>query len=96
MPVFFGHSLAVHLQLIAEIDVAEAERILAEIPGIELEGVPSPVKSAANSDKIFVGRLRQEGDDPMTLKLWIVADNVRFGVARNVIELAEIFEKSYT
>ena len=95
LPVFFGHSLTVHLQLAAEINVAEAERILAQIPGIELGVAPSPVESAANSDKIFVGRLRQESNDPTVLKLWIVADNVRFGVARSVIEVAEILEKSY-
>ncbi len=96
LPVFFGHSMTVHLQLGAEIDVAEAERILAKTPGIELAVAPSSVAPAANSEGVFVGRLRQESDDPMGLKLWIVADNVRFGVAKNVILLAEILEKNVT
>lgn len=94
LPVFFGHSLTVHLQLSAEISVAEAEQILAKIPGIELAVAPSAVEPAANSEKVFVGRLRQDNGEPSSLKLWIVADNVRFGVARNVIELAEILEKN--
>jgi aspartate-semialdehyde dehydrogenase len=94
LPVFFAHSLTVHLQLASEITVVEAEQILVKIPGIELAVAPSAVEPAANSEKVFVGRLRQESDAPMTLKLWIVADNVRFGVARNVIELAEILEKN--
>jgi aspartate-semialdehyde dehydrogenase len=95
LPVFFGHSLVVHLQLAEAIELSEVERILAEIPAIELDTAPSAVASAINSEKIFVGRLRLESDDPLVLKLWIVADNVRFGVARNVIEVAEILEKTY-
>ncbi len=95
LPVFFGHSLTVHLQLASEVNLAEVERILSQTPGIKLAESPSAVEPAANSEDIFVGRLRQESDDPTHLKLWIVADNVRSGVARNVIEVAEILEKSY-
>jgi aspartate-semialdehyde dehydrogenase len=95
IPVFFGHSLVVHLRLATEVTVEEVERLLAQIPAAELEQVPSAVGSAVNSDQLFVGRVRLESDDPMVLKLWIVADNVRYGVARNVIEVAEILEKSY-
>ncbi len=94
LPVFFGHSLAVHLQLSGELTALEAEQILAEIPAITLAESPSAVEPAANSEAVFVGRLRQDGDDPAALKLWIVADNVRFGVASNAIGLAEILEKS--
>jgi aspartate-semialdehyde dehydrogenase len=95
LPVFFGHSLVVHLQLAAPIELPEVERILAKNPAIELGQAPSAAKSAVNSEKIFVGRLRLASDDPLRLQLWIVADNVRFGVARSVIEIAEILEKSY-
>jgi aspartate-semialdehyde dehydrogenase len=94
LPVFFGHSLAVHLQLAAGPDLSEIEAILAKIPGVELSLAPTAVESAANSDRLFVGRLRQESGDPTLLKLWVVADNVRYGVARNVIGIAEILEKS--
>jgi aspartate-semialdehyde dehydrogenase len=96
LPVFFGHSLAVHLELATAIELPEVERILAQVPAIELGLAPSVLSSAVNSEKVFVGRLRLESSEPQVLKLWIVADNVRFGVARNVIEVAEILEKSYT
>ncbi len=94
LPVFFGHSLAVHLQLSSELTAHEAEQILAKIPAITLAESPSAVEPAANSEAVFVGRLRQGSEDPAALQLWIVADNVRFGLARNVIGLAEILEKS--
>jgi aspartate-semialdehyde dehydrogenase len=94
LPVFFGHSLTVHLQLSDELSALEAEQLLAKNPLIELGDSPSAVESAANSEAVFVGRLCQESNDLTALRLWIVADNVRFGIARNVISIAEILEKS--
>jgi aspartate-semialdehyde dehydrogenase len=87
--------MAVHLELDTEYSVVEVERLLSEIPGIELSAVPTAVSPVANREEVFVGRLRQESDEPAELKFWIVADNVRFGVARNVIDIAKILEKSY-
>lgn len=95
VPVFFGHSLVVHLQLGKELPLSEAERILANTPGVKVALAPSAVESAANNGELYVGRLRQESGDTTALQLWIVADNIRFGVAKNVIWLAEILEKSY-
>lgn len=94
IPVFFGHSMAVHLKLSDEMELAEIERILADNPAIQLAESPSAVAPAANSQAIYVGRLRLDGDDPSLLQLWIVADNLRSGVAGNVISVAEILEKT--
>ncbi len=94
LPVFFGHSLAVHLQLAGEMGLAEVESLLLGVPGIKLGEAPSAVEPAANSEAIHVGRIRQDGDEPAALQLWIVADNVRSGIAANVIGVAEILEKS--
>lgn len=94
LPVFFGHSLAVHLRLRGEADMVEIGRILANIPIVELVSAPSAVEAAANREGVFVGRLRQEEGDPHGIRLWIVADNVRFGIAWNVIRVVEILEKS--
>lgn len=95
LPVFFGHSMAVHLQLDAATELAEIERILGEIPAIALQPAPTAVHAAANNDTLYVGRLRQDSTDPASVQLWIVADNLRFGVARMAVELAQILEKSY-
>jgi len=95
LPVFFCHSLTVHLQMSSEITVAESEQILSKISGIQLAEAPTAVEPAANSEDIFVGRLRQESGDLTALKFWIVADNVRSSIANNVIEVAKILEKTY-
>ena len=95
IPVFFGHSLAVHLQFSTETSVAAVEETLSNIPEIQLAKSPSAVEPAANQEGVFVGRIRQDTANQGHIQLWIVADNVRFGLARNVITIAEILEKSF-
>jgi aspartate-semialdehyde dehydrogenase len=97
VPVFYGHSLAVHLQTEASLTADEARVILGETPGVELmEGkVPTPALDAANHDAIYVGRLREGLGHGGGLNLWITSDNSRKGAALNALQIAEIVEKCY-
>ncbi|MEM7200220.1 MAG: aspartate-semialdehyde dehydrogenase [Planctomycetota bacterium] len=95
VPVFYGHSEAVHLELREPLDVDTARTLLRDAPGLELmddreaADFPTPVKQAAGTDPVFVGRIRQGLDDPRKLNLWVVADNVRKGAALNSVQIAE-------
>lgn len=98
VPVFFGHSMAVHLQTTASLTVEEARAILSETPGVELmdgETAPTPALDAVNQDTIYVGRLREVLGQSTGLNLWITADNTRKGAALNALQIAEILEKCY-
>lgn len=93
-PVFFGHSLSIHLQFAEPVTLEPLQELLAAQPAVSLEEEPSAVEEAANSPLIYVGRLRLDRTQPEGAALWTVADNLRYGVARNVIRLAEILEKN--
>ena len=101
VPVFFGHSMAVHLETREKISAEAARRVLAKTPGVELldrsdEGAfPTAVSEAVGSDAVYVGRVREDITHPRGLDLWIVADNVRKGAALNCIQIAEILVKDY-
>ena len=101
VPVFYGHSLAVHIETRNKISVAAARRLLEKSPGVKLmSGVkagtyPTAVTEAAGSDVVYVGRLREDVSHANGLDLWIVADNVRKGAALNSIQIAEILVKDY-
>jgi aspartate-semialdehyde dehydrogenase len=101
VPVFFGHSEAVHIETKAKITAPEARALLEEAPGIvvmdslEAGGYPTPVGDAAGKDPVFVGRIREDISHPRGLDLWIVADNIRKGAALNAIQVAELLVKSY-
>ena len=95
IPVFYGHSEAVHIETRAPITVAQARVLLAEAPGVVLHdeaapgGYPTPVLDGAGNDAVYVGRVRQDCSHPRGLNLWVVSDNVRKGAALNSVQIAE-------
>jgi aspartate-semialdehyde dehydrogenase len=95
VPVFYGHSEAVHIETRDKISAAEAQRLLAAAPGVVLlderkpGGYPTPVGDASGKDAVFVGRVREDISHPRGLDLWVVSDNVRKGAALNSIQIAE-------
>ncbi len=96
VPVFFGHSEAVHIETRRKITAAEARELLAKAPGVEVldhrraGGYPTAATEAANRDAVYVGRIREDISHERGLNLWIVADNVRKGAATNSVQIAEI------
>lgn len=101
VPVFYGHSEAVHIETRRKLTVAEARGLLAQAPGVKLidervpGGYPTAVTEAAQHDEVFVGRIREDISCPHGLDLWIVADNIRKGAALNSVQIAEILAKQY-
>jgi len=101
VPVFFGHSEAVHIETRDKISAADALALLEKAPGItviderELGGYPTPAEEAVGQDPVFVGRIREDISHPKGLSLWVVADNVRKGAALNSVQIAEILVRDY-
>lgn len=101
IPVFFGHSEAVHIETRDKITAEEARVLLASAPGIEVlderadGGYPTPVTEAAGRDPVYVGRIREDISHPRGLDLWVVSDNVRKGAALNSVQIAEILVAEY-
>ncbi|ODS62512.1 MAG: aspartate-semialdehyde dehydrogenase [Arenimonas sp. SCN 70-307] len=99
VPVFFGHSEAVHLETRRKLGADEARELLESAPGVEVVdergpgGYPTPVTHAAGSDPVYVGRIREDLSHPRGLDLWIVADNIRKGAALNAVQVAELVVK---
>jgi len=101
VPVFFGHSEAIHIETREPITVEAARALLDAAPGVEVldqrepGGYPTAVTEAADHDAVFVGRIRQDISHPRGLDLWVVADNLRKGAALNSIQIAEILAKNH-
>ena len=101
VPVFFGHSEAVHIETRAKISAVEVRALLAKAPGVtvvdshEDGGYPTAVTEATNQDPVFVGRIREDISHPRGINLWVVSDNVRKGAALNSIQIAEMLVKSH-
>jgi aspartate-semialdehyde dehydrogenase len=96
VPVFYGHSEAVHIETSRKITAAQARALLEKAPGVTVfderkpGGYPTAVTEAANHDTVYVGRIREDMSHERGLNLWIVADNIRKGAATNSVQIAEI------
>lgn len=101
IPVFHGHSEAVHIETKRPVTAAEAQSLLESAPGVEVidtrgdGGYPTPVSEAAGSDPVYVGRIREDISHPMGLNLWVVSDNLRKGAALNSVQIAEVLVEKY-
>jgi aspartate-semialdehyde dehydrogenase len=101
VPVFFGHSQALHLETRLKITAEQARSLLSKAPGVEVMderrpgGYPTAATEAANRDTVYVGRIREDISTDRGLNLWLVADNVRKGAATNSIQIAEILVREH-
>jgi len=101
VPVLYGHSEAIHLELKAPLSAEAAKQLLSSAPGVILmdDGkktrYPTPLVDASGRDEVFVGRIREDISHPLGLNLWVVADNIRKGAASNAIQIAEILQEQY-
>jgi aspartate-semialdehyde dehydrogenase len=94
VPVYVGHSEAVHVEFSHPITPDEVTAILREAPGVTVQDEPSvnlyPTPwVVAGKDDTFVGRIRQDVSHPNGIAMWIVSDNLRKGAALNAIQIAE-------
>jgi len=94
VPVFAGHSEAVNVEFSQPMSPEEAKRILAQAPGVKVLDDPTislypQPWPAADTDEVFVGRIRRDESHPNGLVMWIVADNLRKGAALNTVQIAE-------
>ncbi|NWJ52780.1 MAG: aspartate-semialdehyde dehydrogenase [Bacteroidetes bacterium] len=93
VPVVGGHSETANIEFENEFDLAEARKLLEEMPGVIVQDDPAtnfypmPLFSHGK-DEVFVGRIRRDESNPKTLNLWVVADNLRKGAATNAVQIA--------
>ncbi len=101
VPVFYGHSEAVHVETKEKITVDEARALLNDFPGVaviderEDGGYPTAVTEASGHDAVFVGRIRDDLSHPRGINFWVVSDNIRKGAALNSIQIAEYLLKHH-
>ena len=98
VPVAIGHSEAVLVETERPVTPEAARALWREFPGLEVvddlkndsasKRYPMPL-DCAGSDTTYVGRIRQDLDNPNGLAFWVVSDNLRKGAASNAVQIAE-------
>ena len=99
VPVFYGCSEAVNVEMAEKINLGKARELMAEAPGLVvaddlLDGYPAS-NDGVGQDAIFVGRLRADESKDSALNMWLVSDNLRKGAATNAVQIAELLVGKY-
>lgn len=94
VPVFVGHSEAVHVEFENDLSPGSARKILRASPGIMLVDDPAEEQYITPIDCVgdwatFISRLRRDTSVDHGLAFWVVSDNLRKGAALNAVQIAE-------
>ncbi|WP_132768409.1 aspartate-semialdehyde dehydrogenase [Tepidibacillus fermentans] len=94
IPVVYGHSESVYVELKQDYNLAEVLNLLKEAPGIVVVDDPANQEyplaiDAAGKLDVYVGRIRKDLNHPRALNMWIVSDNLLKGAAWNAVQIAE-------
>jgi aspartate-semialdehyde dehydrogenase len=95
VPVWRGHSEAVWVETHEPLGAERARALLHDAPGVRVVDNPAagayPLPStAAGTDDVLVGRIRDDASRRNGISLFVVADNLRKGAATNGVQIAEL------
>ena len=99
VPVKGGHSESVNVEFYTDFELSKVRQLLHDFPGVTVQDnpdvntYPMPIY-AAGKDEVFVGRIRRDFSQEMTLNMWVVSDNLRKGAATNAVQIAEHLYKN--
>ena len=91
VPVINGHSAAVRVVCDRPVTPAQAVASLTASSGVEVTADPHDFATPREIDgrrEVFVGRVRQDPNEPRALLMWVVADNLLKGAAWNAVQIA--------
>lgn len=97
IPVIYGHSESLYLELKKDVDVEKIKELLKNSEGIKIEDdlgtnkYPTPLE-VAGTDLTYIGRIRRDLYNSKGLSLWVVADNLRKGAATNAVQIIGAME----
>ena len=94
VPVFYGHSESINVEFERQFDLDELRAILSDAPGLIVQDDPAKniypmAVDAADTDPVYVGRIRRDFSVESGVNLWCVADNIRKGAATNAVQIAQ-------
>lgn len=94
VPVLRAHSEAIWIETEEPISVEQAREAFANAPGLvlvdkaEALGYPMPL-DVADTDPVYVGRIRKDLTCECGLSFWVVADQIKKGAALNAVQIAQ-------
>lgn len=90
VPIEHSHSVEIHVTLQKEFQLEDVKHHLHKTQGIQVVDQHLVVPTmATNQNDVLVGRIRRDINDPQSLHIFCVADNIRKGAAYNAVQIVE-------
>lgn len=94
VPALRAHSEAIWVETEQKISAAEAQKAFEQAEGCVLQDEPSkkiyPMPLfVSGTDKVYIGRVREDLSCANGLTFWCVGDQIRKGAALNAVQIAE-------
>lgn len=88
VPVFIGTGMYVNIEFNRETDVDVVRDLMKKTPGVvvfdkHVDGGYVTMTDVQGESDVYISRLRQDTSVESGISFWTVADNLRFGVAKN-------------
>ena len=94
VPVLRAHSEAIWVETEKPLSIESVREAFEKAPGLVVMDNPAeklyPMPlDVADSDPVYVGRLREDLASPCGLTFWIVGDQIKKGAALNAVQIAQ-------
>ena len=95
VPVFRSHAESIYVETEEAISADEARELFESAPRVIVQDKPQeniypmPVDTA-DTDDIYVGRIRNDLYTKNALNMWVCFDQIRKGAAANAVQIAEL------
>lgn len=95
VPVLRSHSESINIETERKVSVDEVKQALGKAPGVIIidspkeDRYPMPLYSA-DTDEVYVGRIREDFSIEKGINLWVAGDQIRKGAATNAVQIAEL------
>lgn len=96
VPVFYGHTVSVHVDLKQSVSPEEFKKELSECSWLKLcddKNMITPVTDAVMERNVLVSRIRRDGRSGKSFSFICMMDNTRRGEAVSVVEIVKLLEK---
>ncbi|HLN73377.1 MAG TPA: aspartate-semialdehyde dehydrogenase [Prolixibacteraceae bacterium] len=94
IPVARAHSEAVWVETREALDIQEVKAAMEKMEGLTVLDNPAEKKYpmplfVSGKDDVYVGRIRKDVSNPMSMTFWCVGDQIKKGAALNAVQIAE-------
>ena len=95
-PLFHGFVASIQLEFESDIALKDCIERLSALDNMIIKNTPAnPISDCKQSFNCVLSLLEQSSDQSSSLRFWMVADPLRYGIANNYVNVSDFLLKSY-